>query len=349
MLSDRLLLITKDLYVFELSPDALNDADSDSTIYIGSMPQSLQDKWPSLYNDPSFQELYTGQLIYNSFTVMSSDGDYLFFTTKQMITSKAGVTFDMKKNIVLKGLTYKDADDQVLISASERLSFFALNKEGDQLNMAQYRFMDPFSKAVSHVTEYINRVTPWRRMCVSDSEDNIYLSESNCTTPLTWPVLKGFVNGNKFYIFGPQNIYIFSVELVKSPGTRVTVTKKPYDGFFICSVDYAKWLLIALAILLLLLALLYLLWVYCCKKDQKTKLSGGYRPAQKNDRTRSTSVDGPTRSTTPFSARHGEDMTKRSKFDKKSKKEKRAKKIESPITNSRINSVTARSVFKPKG
>ena len=117
-------MITKDFYVFELDIASLKGGGSNSSaLYLGSRPQPIAEKWPILWSNADFTALREGSLIYNSFTVIDSESEYVLFTTKLNETSKIGVNFDINKNEVFKGYTYDGADDQVMISATEKMFF----------------------------------------------------------------------------------------------------------------------------------------------------------------------------------------------------------------------------------
>ena len=68
--------------------------------------------------------------------------------------------------------------------------------------------------------------------------DKIFFNpeESDCKIPVHWPILKGFVASEKFFLFGKDYIYVFDENVYhqSSPEKSYPIKSQSYDSFFIC-------------------------------------------------------------------------------------------------------------------
>ena len=143
LLPSTFLLITKDFYVFDLSPTALKGDDSSSKLYLGTKPVAIEEKWPTLASDPRFIDI-KGK-VFNAFTVRDSESEYVLFNTKGKKGSKGispGVVYDMRNDKVHPGFAFSGDLKQAMIASSKEMIFYAIsainNSKG--LEISEYRF-----------------------------------------------------------------------------------------------------------------------------------------------------------------------------------------------------------------
>lgn len=362
LLSNTLLLVTNDFYVFDLPTDSVRNEE----MYISSKAVHMSEKWPTLWNDERFQKIR--DKVFNAFTVRDSESEYLAITTwVKNNEGDKGVFYDLTHDKVLPGWDFKYETYQVLISATERMQIYALHQadEDGSLEVCEYQIKgDKISEA-----EGIREKGEWHQLC-STEDGQIFISPdktSPCTKVEWQKVLKGYIDGDKVYLFGSLYIYTFSKSAFVLGKKPKALDKKRYDNFFICHPDYFKWALIAMVLLILLLCLLLLIWLFCCRKRKKKKGSksspkstgplamtrrsmGGTKKLKKKTAT-SKSSKKPKSTGALAMTRRSKGGTKKLKLkskskSKKGKSSKSVKKKEGSQYDEQHHDATGRSAFK---
>ncbi|UXI17704.1 hypothetical protein NH340_JMT03647 [Sarcoptes scabiei] len=252
---NHLILITLTFEVYEVPKDSLTS--TINNLYLKSKPTKMEEKYPILYNDNRFKQIKSS--IFNAFILVDADSDWLIITTKYMRNNFYGLNYDITNKKVYNGLTFYGTLDEILISTNTPQIFYGLRANGGGLEMAKYSMVG----ATIATTRGIRLAMRYRAMCAEDDNKVKITGDRNrCPNPITWPVLKGFVEGNKFHLFGVNYIYTFDEKSFESDRSGFPVINRTYDKFFTCPGDVVQqsnastwfpWLIIVLVLLLLLL------------------------------------------------------------------------------------------------
>ena len=270
--NNRLVVITRDWYVFILPLRSLSDA-IDKLYVNDTKPELLNQKWEKLGNDKQFE--YAKNHIYNSFVwVTPNDDDLIFFTMRNtefpFWNENPGIAYNVDDDKVYEAINYFGSDDQVLIGTYKSYEFYAISKKkgSSQTTMAYYH------KHSSHPNSGITPTSKFFPICKNGSS-KIFLSHNSdisCESP-NWPVMNGLIFNQRFYLYGPTFVITFSEKIWSNNEQPVELMKISYDNFVQCGgtinvPDFdpgnptkkspTKWALIAAIILIILLLLL------CC-------------------------------------------------------------------------------------
>lgn len=209
----------------------LDSLDKDITkLYLGGNAQPMWEIWPNLWNNSYFVNAKDGH-IFNAFMVMDSQSDYFCLTTKASDFKDVGACYDIDHQISFRGYTYEGTDDNVVLSANEPIIYYVMHKVDDTLQLCQFRFDSPSLRGL--FLPSISQSSPWRNLCQSGSQ--IYSTAKQCDKPFSMPVLKGFLNGEMFYLFGKSHVIIFSVKVYTEPNVKYKFVQKQYSQFILCS------------------------------------------------------------------------------------------------------------------
>ncbi|XP_027202357.2 uncharacterized protein LOC113796314 [Dermatophagoides pteronyssinus] len=270
----RLLLITKDFYVYDTPLKSL-DSDIDK-LYLKTQPIPLQDKYPQLFFNVYF--ITIKDVISLAWIMNDPDSDWICLAPRYE-TGLIGVNYDIDNSEPRPGFQNRDRDDNplVLLSTNRPCQYYSLRFNhgllmnrwhcvgGDSLRTT--RGIGPIYTTDSILcsdSRDSGNITAQR--LVKDEQGNVII-ECHRGNPLNWPIVKGFVTDDKFYLFGRTNIYIFSEQVYHNHGAEYPVQKRSYDSFFNCagfippsflSKSYFYWIMGA--IILLLLILMIILW-----------------------------------------------------------------------------------------
>lgn len=214
--------------MFEVKRNTLNK--TIQNLYLDKSPKQISEIWPALWNNEDFKQVKEGH-IYNAFTVLDSQSEYFCITTKWEDYPHYGPCYDIDKDQAFAGYTYYNHDDQVLLSADEPIIFYALHKQRDTLQLSQFRFSSHILRDIEPITQS----SPWRNLCDSGNGMEIYSTSAACKyRPYDMPVLKGFLKGDMFYLFGTKEVTIFAVDTYRIPEKKFPVIKISYGAFFLC-------------------------------------------------------------------------------------------------------------------
>ncbi|XP_027199977.2 uncharacterized protein LOC113794089 [Dermatophagoides pteronyssinus] len=282
--SRRLLLITVDFHVYDVALDSMNSAMD--KLYLGSKPRPLDEKYPKLSNNNSFKDIKN--IIFNAFIMSDADADWICITTKSS-SRKQGVNYDIDNSEVMTGWVYAGENPQVLISTSLPCQYYSLESYGS-LVINRYECLTSH-----HVRDHPEIMPKYDNLaiCYGQNETTITMEKIphrrhdggiHCRSgnAVNWPVLKGFVTGGKFYLFGEQNIYVFEEKVFLEQGQPYAVTKRSYDSFFNCpgvippgsfSKSYFYWIIAAIILLLLILSIILWCILVNHRRGQRIKSS----------------------------------------------------------------------------
>ena len=245
-LNEHFLLITKpdntsdkNQLVFKLPPLALNG----SQVAISGEPVTLKEMWPTLYNHLYYQSMTFNNLIFNSFMAIDKVGQYFLMTTK-IETGYPGLVYDLDNNKIFKGLSYNGNKVQVLISSHELRKFYALQRGSqNELTIMRYRFakesvMESCALPTGSIIPDVEG--SFYRICIIKNDFLMVTNDTSCTG-MQWTKdktsLKGFVTQGKFFLFGDENVIIFSSEIYDKLNQPVKFTLKPYGSFIECNIS----------------------------------------------------------------------------------------------------------------
>lgn len=276
MLSHSFLLVTNDYYVFDLSPLSVRGDENSTQMFLGN-PVPIEEKWPALVADKNFIKIRK-MGIYNAFTVRDDESEYiLWITWIKLHNSTPGVTYDVKNDKILeKGFRFKNDKKQVMISSSEKMLFYGLRDQSGSGKPGLHISEFTFDAKVLSKAETMNRNGPWMALCSEPGGKKMHIikdsSSGKSCHPVEWKnVIKGFIDSDQVFLFGSQYIYLFDLKALTSPGTVSKITKKRYDKFFVCHMDYTLVAFIIIILLFLLLLLLTIIWLCCCRNRRKKK------------------------------------------------------------------------------
>ncbi len=256
-LRDKLIVVTEPgdasnrftQYIYQMPIDSLNK--SADELFLTEDPKTLEELWPNLYHDPKYGRLVfeNVSLIYNSFTAIDSVSEYYFLTTLWEKAKTTGVVYDIKNGKALKGVvTNNKRNTEVLISSDSLNSFFAV-QIGDNKGLTIMRFKFQ-GKTVVESLNMTDGITPedqlhaYYPLCqvgadsmMMEKKESLGGEDKNNTStcePLKYPLSKGFVSGDKIYLFGQEKIYIFPSSFYDKPNVPVKVITKEYSSFINC-------------------------------------------------------------------------------------------------------------------
>ena len=231
MLKEKLVLVTVGFNVFIVSQKSLRE--SLHRLYLNEKPKHMSEIWPNLWGMSQFNRI-KDHFIYNAFTVMDSEGEYFCITTKWELIKDSGPCYDMEKKEAFEGYSYYGKDDQVLLSASEPVIYYAMHKSNlsEGLQLSQFRF---HSRRLRDL-DGIFLSGPWRNLCRFE-KDKIYSSETRCDIPYNIAVLKGFLSKKTIYLFGEGNVTSFSQKVYTHPGEKFPIKVTMFQDFFYCPKD----------------------------------------------------------------------------------------------------------------
>nr|XP_027200864.1 uncharacterized protein LOC113794908 [Dermatophagoides pteronyssinus] len=275
----RLILITNDLYVYDIPIDSLHSAID--KLYLHTKPIPMKQKYPALYHDEKFKDIKNE--IFTAFIMTDPDSDWICLVTS-MSAHQNGVNYDIDNSQVMQGGHYTGHDDIVLISTSESCQYYSLRSDNSLL-INRWQCIE--SRRLRH-TVHISPKSDDSAICHDQTKTKITVERIGrhgikCRSgiPVQWPILKGFVTDNKFYLFGHSYIYIFDEAVYNNQGEEYPVQKISFDSFFNCagiippsnviSKSYFYWIMGA--IILLLVILLAILWCIFVARGHRRMLS----------------------------------------------------------------------------
>ncbi|KAH9511193.1 hypothetical protein DERF_009663 [Dermatophagoides farinae] len=226
----RMLLITMDFYVYDVPIDSIDTAIN--KLYLRTKPIPMSEKYPVLFNDQRFQQIK--DVIFNSFIMTDADSEWICITTKSSETRYSGINYDIKDPNVYYGWKFFDYWREVLISTIETCIYYALRHNQGNLEITRYQCRGGDR---IRTRPRIIRLMSFRPICFDSTGQKITVERHRCRSanPVRWPVLKGFTDGGKFYLFGQYYIYIFDENVFREQGSSYPVTKRSYDSFFNCA------------------------------------------------------------------------------------------------------------------
>uniref|UniRef100_A0A6P6YLI6 Uncharacterized protein LOC113799593 n=1 Tax=Dermatophagoides pteronyssinus TaxID=6956 RepID=A0A6P6YLI6_DERPT len=224
----HLLLITRDFYVYELPKDSLDS--SINRLYLNATPTPLSVKYPVLFNSSEFNSIK--KELFNAFILIDNKTDWLCITTWDKETDEAGIKYDLINDKVQSGFYFLGDQKELLISTDKHSMFYSLrySQKTNGLEIATYTYSD------SDVS--INLTNPYRVICYGDEQKQTLIikkyGEMCENHPVKWPIMNGFVAGDRFYLFEKNNTQIFSEDAYMKPNKAVSIEKSKYSSFFIC-------------------------------------------------------------------------------------------------------------------
>lgn len=239
-----LLIITVDLYVYQIPMDTVNG--TLDKLYLGHYKaESIEEKWPKLGADSRYQYLKKNRgALLDVWTAVDPFDEYVNFETDYNRNRKYAVLYGIHLQTVTTGGTYAPTGDHLAFLSSTNLSSFyqlTLNNKLYQKHLTIERWFfwqRDVKNACRHhgqTAKYYSKT--YRRLCTS-GHDQIYIQHPNQTSPpckaVDWPVLTGFVANSQFYLFGKSYIFSFSESSYDTPGEPVSLRKIPYADFIQC-------------------------------------------------------------------------------------------------------------------
>nr|XP_027203923.1 uncharacterized protein LOC113797699 [Dermatophagoides pteronyssinus] len=220
--SERILLITKDYYVYDVPIDSLDQAHD--KLHLPTKPTPIHDKYPLLFNNPIFHQFRSFPSSSNAFIMNDGKNDW-FFLSKRQGETMLKVYYNMDSSEVFTNLVPLVEKNEVLVSSDIPRHYYSVVRENNNLHMSIYRYdEDSDFKNISIIPTEGAKYS----ICYNPQNTKIMMEKGKqCRSgiPVHWPVLKGFVSGNKFYLFGHSSIYIFDEAVYNNQGKEYPVQK----------------------------------------------------------------------------------------------------------------------------
>ncbi|XP_075677624.1 uncharacterized protein LOC113797699 [Dermatophagoides pteronyssinus] len=225
--SKRLLLITEKYYIYDVPINSLDHAHD--KLYLPTKPIPLMKKYPVLYANHVFTDFLISHSILHLFIINDGKDDWFFFTDK-----RSKVHYNIDSSEVYGKLVKFDAN-VVFVSSDMPRHYYSLVRVNNNLFMSIDRYDDDDSdfKNMSIIPTEGAKYS----ICSNPQNTKIMMEkEIKCRSgiPVQWPILKGFVTNNKFYLFGHSCIYIFDEAVYNNQGEKYPVKKISYDTYFLC-------------------------------------------------------------------------------------------------------------------
>nr|XP_027200589.1 uncharacterized protein LOC113794663 isoform X1 [Dermatophagoides pteronyssinus] len=229
--SGRILLITKDFYVYDVSigSPSINQVNL-------PMPISMEKKYPKFYSDKRFVAVKDN--IFNAWIVNDKSGDWICINTRND-TGKLGVNYNIDDSQVIDGWRYFDQPKQVYISTVAPCKFYCIRHSTLDKGLLIQKYGCLASGGVRDHKAGLGPIDDqFANICYSDQSKTKILIETspNCSSkyPVKWPVLNGFVSNGQFYLFCGSFIYTFDEGAYNHQGFGYPVTNNSYKSFFNC-------------------------------------------------------------------------------------------------------------------
>lgn len=224
---ERLLLITKDLFVYDVAADSMDSALD--KLYLRSKPMPLEEKYPTFYSHQLFKQ--AKDVIFNAWVISDMEGDWICITVR-VSTGRDGVNYNIKLNEVVLGWKYFENPEEVLLSTQQPCKFYSVRHNDGGLKIQIYGC---FGNSIRKKNAIGPLQHEFFKICFDQSKTKIMIDRScGSGTPVQWPVLNGFVSGEKFYLFSDRSIYVFPESAYNQRGQPVEFKQRSYDSFFNC-------------------------------------------------------------------------------------------------------------------
>ncbi|KAH9424578.1 hypothetical protein DERP_004763 [Dermatophagoides pteronyssinus] len=253
---ERLLLITKDLFVYDVAADSMDSALD--KLYLRSKPMPLEKKYPTFYSHPQFKQ--AKDVIFNAWVISDVEGDWICITVRAS-TGRDGVNYNIKLDEVALGWKYFENPEEVLLSTQQPCKFYSVRHNDGGLKIQIYG-------CSGNSIRKKNAIGPLEhvffKICFDQSKTKIMIDRScGSGTPVQWPVLNGFVSGEKFYLFSDRSIYVFPESAYNQRGQPVEFKQRNF-----------YWIIGA--IILLLLILMIILWCILVAQRRRQQAQPSY-------------------------------------------------------------------------
>ncbi|XP_027200590.2 uncharacterized protein LOC113794663 isoform X1 [Dermatophagoides pteronyssinus] len=271
--SGRILLITKDFYVYDVSigSPSINQVNL-------PMPISMEKKYPKFYSDKRFVAVKDN--IFNAWIVNDKSGDWICINTRND-TGKLGVNYNIDDSQVIDGWRYFDQPKQVYISTVAPCKFYCIRHSTLDKGLLIQKYGCLASGGVRDHKAGLGPIDDqFANICYSDQSKTKILIETspNCSSkyPVKWPVLNGFVSNGQFYLFCGSFIYAFDEGAYNHQGFGYPVTNNSYKSFFNCknmgpfdqgiSTAYVQWIIMPSVVLIVVLSIMIWFIVIICRR-----------------------------------------------------------------------------------
>nr|XP_027203933.1 uncharacterized protein LOC113797706 [Dermatophagoides pteronyssinus] len=252
--SKRLLLITKNYYVYDVPINSL-DLVHDK-LHLPTKPTPIRDKYPILFNSQGFRLILSARLNLDAYIINDGKNDWVFFG------ERLKVHYNIDTSEVFTKLVPYDKKNKVFVSSDMPRHYYSLVRVNNNLFMSIDRYDDDsdFSNMSTIQTEGAKY-----SICSNPQNTRIRMEKGKCRSgiPVQWPVLKGFASDGKFYLFSQKYIFILDEDVYNNQGEEYPVQKISFDSFFNCAgiipasnvitKSYFYWIMVAIILLLVIL------------------------------------------------------------------------------------------------
>lgn len=233
----RFILLTKNLYIFDVSKDYLDEI---KNLLELTEPRTLQEKYSNLFQQIRKQN----QKILNAVLLSDNESDWLV-----LIFNKTIINFDLKNQIIINKKTDLNMTSKALISSSTIACFYIVKLNNDNsTDIGQIGLY--FNQTLITSIRYSNRIgliDGYKKICqfINPKLNNIFynnnnelidenLFQPNCVRAFNFTIKNGFLTKNKIYLFDNVHVYIINRGTFQN-NQPFTFVRKKINNFFICS------------------------------------------------------------------------------------------------------------------
>ncbi|XP_075677232.1 uncharacterized protein LOC113798264 [Dermatophagoides pteronyssinus] len=261
-----LLLITKDLYVYDAPVDSFDS--TRNTTHFKYMPTPMKDKYPVLYDNSIFKKIKNNMI---AWIMHDSDGDWICMTASD---GKQGINYNIDKSEIHEGFVLSERPE-ALIETNEPCKCYSLQRREAKENGKSLTGLWLTAYKCKNGDRIINsggieKVTDFRLLCYDENIDYILMIQGKkCDSMMTveWTVGTGLVIDGKFVLIGDDITNIFSENVFTQKGKKIYITQLDNDHFFKCdgiippnkliSKSYFYWTIAAIVLLVIIISSVY--------------------------------------------------------------------------------------------
>ena len=231
--STRILLITNGYNVYDVPIDSFDG--THNKLYLPTKSTPIEDKYPILSNDFIFTYIKAMHKIPNAFIINDGKSDWISLQSWQSNRMfKVHYNIDTSE-VFTKSVPFVEKNE-VFVSSDKPRHYYSIVNMNNNL----YMNIDRYDKDGDFSNMSILPSKGRKYLICSRTNTTIWMEKGiKCRSgiPVQWPILKGFVSDNKFYLFGHSSIYIFDEAVYNNKGKEYPLQKISYDSYFICKDD----------------------------------------------------------------------------------------------------------------
>lgn len=245
LLPQRIILITKDLNLFEMTPNSLEDF----KLHVNVLPVKLDEKWPNLHQNQFFDQYERN--ITNSITLTDLNGEYVvFYTADERLNkdhlSMAFIGFEdnaipyFRSDLVRTAKDFQSPGTKVFLSSYDQMNLYVLYQDyfgGENFSTDHYHYSKGDLVSTTMDIEAKKKLRPMCLIQNTNTTSVVCLGKTSCANSQQLNITefkKGFASKSRLYIFTEQNVWILAKSVFEENEGCTTVTFVSNEKFFDC-------------------------------------------------------------------------------------------------------------------